>query len=391
MSGTAGWGIPPKRAGIMAQNAERRKVSRMLHFTPGSHAHRLITLLSVVGEYPMNSVCLLGGVQVYKTLIRKMCEKQVVHFDDTGEELETKLLNVSGKGQSKTIRLYKGALPILDRMGAGEYYRAAFDNHKFRGDLTHRERNHRVAEAVAMSMRAGFEVRPYKLAPLQNREMLRVVSDSPAVYPAKQLKDIGVGERNKTQFTRLVGALFSGGECYALYNTRNAVMRWGGEGEFKARQSLIEAARLNAGNRTIMESDRRSKNGFRFDRIYPHIIFIPQTDSGIRRLSLMAIPNWREQLLDIVFDRDCRSYGCGAFEYDAFVDGKYIYSHLDGDIARLIRFRDAWEDMRHDNCEILCYPEQVAYLREYLGRGVAIVTIRPEQIEAAMKHKEEPN
>ena len=140
-----------------------------------------------------------------------------------------------------------------------------------------------------------------------------------------------------------------------------------------------------------MESDRCSKNGFRFDRIYPHIIFIPQTDSGIRRLSLMAIPDWREQLLNIVFDRDCRSYGRGAFEYDAFVDGKYIYSHLDGDIARLIRFRDAWEDMRHDNCEILCYPEQVAYLREYLGRGVAIVTIRPEQIEAAMKHKEETN
>ena len=219
----------------------------MLHFTPGSHAHRLITLLSVVGEYPMNSVCLLGGVQVYKTLIRKMCEKQVVRFDDTGEEFETKLLNVSGKGQSKTIRLYKGALPILDRMGAGEYYRAAFDNHKFRGDLTHRERNHRVAEAIAMSTRAGFEVRPYKLAPLQNREMLRVLSDSPVVYPAKQLKDIGVGERNKTQFTRLVGALFSGGECYALYNTRNAVMRWGGEGEFKARQALIEATRLNAG------------------------------------------------------------------------------------------------------------------------------------------------
>lgn len=238
--------------------------------------------------------------------------------------------------------------------------------------------------------------------------MLRVLSDSPVVYPAKQLKDIGVGEQNKTQFTRLVGALFSDGECYALYNTRNAVMRWGGEGEFKARQALIEAARLNAGIRTvdtailfgksyevalrtIMESDRRSKNGFRFDRIYPHIIFIPQTDSGIRRLSLMAIPDWREQLLNIVFDRDCRSYGRGAFEYDAFVDGKYIYSHLDGDIARLIRFRDAWEDIRHDNCEILCYPEQVAYLREYLGRGVAIVTIRPEQIEAAMKHKEETN
>ena len=123
----------------------------MLHFTPGSHAHRLITLLSVVGEYPMNSVCLLGGVQVYKTLIRKMCEKQVVRFDDTGEELETKLLNVSGKGQSKTIRLYKGALPILDRMGAGEYYRAAFDNHKFRGDLTHRERNHRVSNSIRHS------------------------------------------------------------------------------------------------------------------------------------------------------------------------------------------------------------------------------------------------
>ena len=87
----------------------------MLHFTTGSHAHRLITLLSVVGEYPMNSVCILGGVQVYKTLIRKMCEKQVVRFDDTVVALKTGqgLLTVRGEGlQLKNLSLEGGRMAV---------------------------------------------------------------------------------------------------------------------------------------------------------------------------------------------------------------------------------------------------------------------------------------
>ena len=47
-------------------------------------------------------------------------------------------------------------------------------------------------------------------------------------------------------FTRMIGALFAARACYAVYNTREAAMKWSGMGEFKALHSLIEIARLNA-------------------------------------------------------------------------------------------------------------------------------------------------
>lgn len=52
-------------------------------------------------------------------------------------------------------------------------------------------------------------------------------------------------------FTRIVGAIFYPGGCYAVYNTRNAAMKWNGMGEFKALHSLTELARMNAGVQSI--------------------------------------------------------------------------------------------------------------------------------------------
>ncbi|MFR1477572.1 MAG: hypothetical protein ACLSB9_18785 [Hydrogeniiclostridium mannosilyticum] len=96
------------------------------------------------------------------------------------------------------------------------------------------------------------------------------------------MKKVGEAEMNKTMFTRMAGALFSSGRCYAVYNTRDAVMKWSGMGEYKALHSLIELARLNAGIsavdsailfgqsgetvlRTLLESDKTS--GWSFDSI----------------------------------------------------------------------------------------------------------------------------
>ena len=48
-------------------------------------------------------------------------------------------------------------------------------------------------------------------------------------------------------YTRITGALFYAGGCYAVYNTRDAVMKWSGQGEIKASGNLLELARMNAG------------------------------------------------------------------------------------------------------------------------------------------------
>ena len=76
----------------------------------------------------------------------------------------------------------------------------------------------------------------------------------------------------------------------------------------------------------------------------------------------------------MLFDDAQRSFNNGQFEYDAFVDGKYILTHFDGDIARLIRYREGIEHIPAHH-EVLCFPHQVSYLRAYLGDAVHIKTI----------------
>ena len=102
-------------------------------------------------------------------------------------------------------------------------------------------------QAAAICMRSGIEILPYMLPDLQNRQIRMVIPGYDCFYFAKALKNIGGNELNKTMFTRMVGAVFSGNGCYAVYNTRNAVMKWNGMGEFKTlhssfRQILPSAA-----------------------------------------------------------------------------------------------------------------------------------------------------
>lgn len=374
----------------------------MVHFRPGSQVWQLISLLSFAGEYPVRSLFLLGNARVYNTLIHKLDRCQTIRDSQTGAEMATRLLTISGSGKAASVRLYKGALSILDWLGPDvrQYYLDAFWNHRFPGDAAHRERNHRVAEAALLCQRAGIEVRPDALPKLQNRALLQLVPAQPCFYLARDLKKVSEAEMNKTIFTRLTGAVFAGGSCYAIYNTREAVMKWSGMGEFKALHNLTELARLNAGIpevdsailigrtaevalRTLIQSEQSGRSSFRFDSIYRHIHFIPMSEAGIRQLRLLLLSNWKEKLLSLLFEPETRSYDRGHFEYDACVDGAHVLSHLDGDLARLIRF---WEGIvrQTGKFEVLCFPHQARLVREYLGSLAAVKTITLEQVETAL-------
>lgn len=374
----------------------------MLHFRPGSQLHRLVTLLSVAGEFPTRSLHLLGNERAYKELVHELTQPQTIRLYQTDTEMTCRLLTISGKGKNKSVRLYKAALPILEWLhpDAYRYYMDTFWNHKFPGDTAHRERNHRVAESVAMCMGVGIEFRPYLLPELQNAAILRLLPDNPVFYLGKNLKKIGLAEMNKTMFTRMVGAFFCENSCYAVYNTRESVMKWNGMGEFKTLHSLLEIGRLNAGItrvdsallfgesdsvalNTMLESDKNKRTEFRFDFIYQHVHFVPMNHTGTKLLQILAVPDWNENLLQLLFEPDTRSYNRGSFEYDACVDGIYVLSHLDGDLARLVRFRNAMQNQKVQ-AEVLCYPSQVPFLREYLGRTASVKTIEIDAVVDAL-------
>lgn len=374
----------------------------MIHFGTGSHVHRLVTVLSFVGEYPAHSVHLLGKERVIKELVHKLTVTQTFRNDATGEEHTCRLLTITGKGREKSIRFYKAGLVILEWIHpeAYSYYMHSFWNHKFPGDAAHRERHHRVAEAAVVCRNAGLEVRPYELPRLQNQGLYQVVPEQPVFYLSKDIKRVGEAEMNKTMFTRMTGAIFSPGGCYGVYNTRNCAMKWNGMGEFKALHSLMEVGRMNAGVpevdsavligasgemalKTLLESEGNKRLELRFDAIYHHIHFIEMNGTGVRQLKLLILPDWKENILDLLFDEDERAFDRGIFDYDAYIDGVYVFSHLDSDLARLIRFKEGITG-GDGNYEVLCFPHQLGFLREYLGKRVSYKTIEMELLEAEL-------
>ena len=100
----------------------------------------------------------------------------------------------------------------------------------------------------------------------------------------------------------------------------------------------------------------------------------------MRQLRFLTVPNWNEKILDLLFEPEDRSYNRGLFEYDAVVDGEYVYSYLDGDIARLIRLHQTL-DVDPKEVVVLCFPYQIAFLREYLGQRVEIRVIDMDTVE----------
>ena len=90
----------------------------MIYVRRGSQAFEMLTILSVVGEFPNCSIHLLGRERVYQSLVAKLTEPQTFCQTETGKQLTTKLLTLSGKRGDKTVRLYRKALPILDCIAA---------------------------------------------------------------------------------------------------------------------------------------------------------------------------------------------------------------------------------------------------------------------------------
>jgi len=380
----------------------------MVNVKVGSHVHQLLQLLSVAGEVPASSLHMLGSERVIKILVHKLEAVQDVRFSVEGQVYHTKVLQASGQRKMRTVRLFGGALLLLDELNpeARAYYMNAFNQHKFSGNFYHVDRNHRVGEAIALAMMAGLEFRPYVLPRLQHTDWLQIVPSKPSFYVARDFKGNDFDAMDKTTFTRIVGAVFYPGGCYAVYNTRNAVMKWSGTGEFKAHYLITALARWNAGLRevnsalllgndptvalkTIFASDKTKRKSSRVDKLYERVHFVPLNSDGIQLLKLLTLPDWNERVLDAVFEPDERPKGYGFMEYDAVINGRYVLSHLDSDLARLIRFR---EGVRFENetrpgkqFGVVCYPWQVEFLRAYLEGDAGLRIISMEALWDALQ------
>ena len=130
---------------------------------------------------------------------------------------------------------------------------------------------------------------------------------------------------------------------------------------------------------TLEASDPRHPE-LRFDSIYSHVHFLPLNGFGARLLGILTLPDWQERLLDLLFEPSTRTYSRGTMEYDAQVGAVKVLSHLDGDLARLLRFREGlWS--HSGKFEVVCFPQQAEFVREFLGDRVGIRSIEISLVE----------
>ena len=358
----------------------------MIHIRDGTRAHQLLMLLACVGEYPMQAVYLLGNDRVWKRLLKKLQKIQDFCLPDSGERLRFQMLTVSGKGKLKTIRLHKSALPVLKKIAPIAYklYLHSFENHHFSGAITHVSRNHRVAETVAMCMAAGITAFPWETEDPHKQNVRYQEVDRPMFYLSRELKKFYEGEMKKTEFTRIAGALVYPYGVYAVYNTRDDAMLWRGEGEEKAKVLLSSIFRTG-GFRTEVDSaillgrDARAaaitlRDAFlrrhlkeRLDKIYAHLHFIPMNDFGVKLLQIITMEDWDRNLRRVCYGNERANTLPRGLEHDAYINDEYHFSHLDGDLCRLILFRRSLRRWPEEKYVLACYPGQVSYLKEYLG------------------------
>ena len=61
-----------------------------------------------------------------------------------------------------------------------------------------------------------------------------------------------------------------------------------------------------------------------------------------------------------------------------------VLSHLDGDLARLLRFREGlWT--HSGKFEVVCFPQQTGFVHSFLGDWVGVREIRIETVEETLQ------
>ena len=375
----------------------------MLYIKDGSKTRTILEVVALTGEFPAKAVKLLGDYNSWRRRIVDMTKKQTYRNNATGEQYECAALYITGKGGDKSIRLTKQAMPLLDWIG----------NRKTSEETTTRfsgpeqaERTHRVAEAILMFHFLGVPIQK-KGNPKKGNLPVFVTSKSNYDTVKNCLDKAEVDKHEIAMFTRVVGAYMCEGTCMAVYNTRSTKMKWTPKTENKTKSiyqlyanTICKSATIDAlmfgtdyeigyetmTNETHLGTEHKTESFF---DLYRNTYFVPLNDYGKKLLRILTMPDFVNKLPAILMPEQNRRKGYGLFDYDGIVDGQYVISFLDSNVARLTTFRlavDVHFDKNPDKYgipRIVCYPEQEQFVRNlFSGYNYDITKV---EIDAILK------
>ena len=287
-----------------------------------------------------------------------------------------------------------------------------YDNHTFSGNARHINRNHLLAETAVMCMKAGIEVNPLDTLDMWEEEIKNLQCTNPYFYFAREIKRVYENELNKIRYTRLAGMIAFWNGVYVVYNLRDEMPKWIADGEAKIlwhmesmfyqlrqhyhpfqKAALMFGANYNIALDLLQEIKTTKKQDNGFFRTYNQILFVPMDDFGVRLLRVVTSSNWQENLLFSLFGPEKATTSWGGLQFDVLIDGIDTYCFLDGDIRNLFNFRDTIL-MRKEGLlssgtirghQVICYPEQLAFVQEFFGDLAEYATVTMDAVENALE------
>ena len=378
----------------------------MIIFNINTRVYNLISLLCVTGEYPVASLGILGDRTCYRRLVTNMCKMQTYHNSETGEKITCRALNISGKGKLKTLRLTKYALPLARWVEGAEFYTEThLKNNRSSNEQTV-ERHHRMAEAVAIIQQSGFEYRPWYLPEIQNEIRQYSTINEPSYFLPKVFRGDMSNPSQKYTFSRVVGTLMTPNKTLMVYNTRNAIMKWDGQGESRTKinvenfsyrntkkgeidSAIIMGQNLNYVLGLIHQTEKQYKLASTFQKfnlltMFYNIHYIPLNQFGAKLIQVLTLPNCHNYILSLIYNDESLKSGSMSLNYDIYNNGVYTLSLLDYDMRRLILVKSEIKTLIKEGkpfiYQILCFPEQIDELYQYLGDYVEYLTVNIDEL-----------
>ena len=265
-------------------------------------------------------------------------------------------------------------------------------------DYAGADRNHRVAEVLAVCRDADIDIFPHNLPNFQRDEFDRIIPlRQPFFMTSRMLKWFGGDDAaNKSNFTRLVGTLFVGETDYFVYNTRCTLMKWSGSGELKAKinvrciadkvpfdiaYSMLFADSGEIAMRAFLSTHKIQNSNYHFHGIYEKVHYIPLNEYGARYLRFFTVIGWHDYFTKLLLELDeLPEYGY--YDHDDYTDGVYSLVWLDGDLRRLW----AASELKGNLC-VYCFDWQKDFVRNFLGENVEILTVNFDKVEQRLTYR----
>lgn len=379
----------------------------MIQFRRDSYALSLLLHIVMAGEFPYNALHLFGN--------KKMLQRTVLDLKKEG------YITVNGTKENKTIRITTKAFPIIENINKTylDYYYSITDNHHFRGNGTLKVgsrqsyRRHRLAEIMCCLEALDVDFWPDKKPELTLSERKNnIPSDRKLFYTSKEIKKIDANQKYKTEFTRIMGLIFSPGGIYCVYHTNKKRMKWNSQGEGKVQVLVDDIIKMNCSkyvepNKAIMftkdiniiddilmlKAGEKDENNFEllnFDNTYDNIYIVPvdlgKDLGGLIQLKILMSENDRNIIKQKFLSQEEINFQYSTVDCDAITkDGHFKLMFFDGDIGRLKRFKQAMFDKNPSDFEVLCFSWQKEALRKYLPAEVTLIEYPTQEIVSILK------